>query len=383
MTQPHYFRGYFVRQVLNDIKDSLFQDIKDRIASNSTLNWEDFKINEATYSLVYKPTGNKIISKGISKDGSRTAKMKSLAGATHVLIEEADEIGETDFDQLDLSLRTTKTDHVEIVRIFNPPPRQHWIWRDYNLVESEVEGWFHAQPKSTSDLVAVFSTYHDNIENLQESTIAKFKGFEETNIEYYYNQVLGLISDGAKGRIYSDWRPIPDVDYNALDLQEVYVMDFGYSADPTALVSIKWEKTTRYMKELLYEPHLDNLALARRMTDLGIKEDSLIVADPGNGGDLRVAELRRGIYDPETGKTLRFANIRLAIKGAGSINVGIGMVKSTVTYMTEGSENGWEEFYEYKWRLDADKNPTDTPMDAFNHIMDCRRYFELAKGKIF
>jgi hypothetical protein len=49
--------------------------------------------------------------------------MKSLAGATHVLIEEADEVGEAEFDQLDLSLRTTKTEgdwHItELINAFS------------------------------------------------------------------------------------------------------------------------------------------------------------------------------------------------------------------------------------------------------------------------
>ena len=52
-------------------------------------------------------------------------------------------------------------------------------------------------------------------------------------------------------------------------------------------------------------------------------------------------------------------------------------------YMTESSVNGWKEYQEYKWRLDADKMPTDTPEDRNNHIMDCIRYFELAKGRVF
>lgn len=185
ITQPKYFRGYFVRQVLHDIKDSLFQDIKDRIDENPTLDIEDFKINEQNYSLIYKPTGNKIVSKGVSGDGKRTAKMKSLAGATHVLIEEADEISESDFDQLDLSLRTRKTEYVRIIRIYNQPPKSHWIYRDYILTESEIKEWFKAEPKTTSNLLSIFSTYHDNIKNLQESTILKFESFKNTNIDYY------------------------------------------------------------------------------------------------------------------------------------------------------------------------------------------------------
>ena len=46
ITQPEYFRGYFVRQSFTDIRDSLFRDFKDRIAENQTLNPSDFHILE-------------------------------------------------------------------------------------------------------------------------------------------------------------------------------------------------------------------------------------------------------------------------------------------------------------------------------------------------
>lgn len=388
LTRPEYFRGYFVRQTFNDIKDSLFQDIKDRIEENGTLSVDDFKINDANYSLVYKPTGNKIISKGVSGEKKRTAKMKSLAGATHVLIEEADEVGESEFDQLDLSLRTVKTERIEIIRIFNPPSKNHWIWRDYNLTETKVaiggeeKIYYRAEPKTASDLLSVFSTYHENVRNLQESTINKFEAFKRTDPEYYCTQVLGLISEGAKGRIYSGWQIMADGAYDELDLPKVYAIDFGYSGDPSAILEVKYGKDCRYFKELLYEPGLGSIAFAKKLIDVGITNSDMIIADPGNGGDLRIADLRRGWPDVEGYPNLRF-NIRAAIKGPGSIKAGINKVKDCVNYMTEGSKNGWHEYREYKWSLDADKNPTDMPEDRNNHLMDCRRYFELCKGRYF
>ena len=97
LTKPAYFRGYFIRKMFNDIKTSLFQDIKDRIDENPDLRREDFYINDNNYSLRYIPTGNMIISKGVTGNKGRTAKMKSLAGATHVLIEEADELDAASF----------------------------------------------------------------------------------------------------------------------------------------------------------------------------------------------------------------------------------------------------------------------------------------------
>lgn len=388
ITKKEYFRGYFVRQVFSDIRDSLFRDFKDRLNENESLNANNFHIQENEMRITYIPTGNTILSKGVSKDGSRTAKMKSLAGATHVLIEEADELGEDDFDQLDLSLRTVKSKKVEIIRIFNPPSKNHWIWRDYNLIEikkkinGREETFYKANPKSASDVLSIFSTYHDNIENIQKSTINKLESFKLEKPEYYYNQVLGLIPEGAKGRVYSNWKLILDKEYNKLDLPKIYAIDFGYSEDPTALLEVKYEKNYRYFKELIYEAGLDNISLAKRLIDLGVTTNDIIVADPGAGGDLRIAELRRGWRAVDGYGDIRF-NIRATIKGHGSIKFGINKVKECVNYMTESSKNGWNEYQEYKWALDADKNPTDTPVDKFNHLMDSRRYFELCKGRFY
>lgn len=376
ITQPNYFRGYFIRQVLADVRDSLFRDFKDRIEDNPSLNINNFHIQDNSMRITYIPTGNTILAKGVLKDGSRTAKMKSLAGATHVLIEECDELGESDFDQLDLSLRTIKAERVQIVRIFNPPSKRHWIWRDYNLVESDVKNFYSAVPKTTSDVLSIWSTYKNNLSNIQHSTISKFESFKESNPNYYYNQVCGLISEGAKGRIFSGWKPISDEEYNNLDLPKVYALDFGYSEDPNALVEIKHCNQHRYLKELLYETGLDNLALAERLYALGLRKTDLIIADTGGGGDLRIAEIRRGWKEYPH---LKF-NIIAAVKGPGSIKFGINKIKSSVTYMTESSKNGWNEYQEYKWLLDADKLPTDIPEDKNNHLMDAYRYAELAKG---
>jgi len=94
---------------------------------NQELTDEDFAINEQMMSVVCLATGNEILTKGFRKSsGARTAKMKSLAGCTHCIIEEAEEVSEEDFMQLDDTLRTIKAD-LQIIMIFNPPPRDHWI----------------------------------------------------------------------------------------------------------------------------------------------------------------------------------------------------------------------------------------------------------------
>ena len=379
ITCPEYFRGYFVRQVLSDIRDSLFRDFKDRIEENETLRLDDFHIQDNAMRIAYLPTGNTIMSKGVSKDGSRTAKMKSLAGATHVLIEEADEIKEQDFDQLDLSLRTVKAEKVQIIRIFNPPAKNHWIWRDYNLVDSGVDGYYMPVVKSDANILSIWSDYHSNENNLQPSTVQKFESFKTTNPEYYYNQVRGLVPEGMKGRVYSGWIPMADDEFERIDSFPVHCLDFGYSEDPTALVKVKMVNDRIYAKELLYKTGIGDYELCGIMKSLGITPEDIIIADYGGGGDLRISNVRR-MYQVNPDYVF---NIFPAIKGEGSIKAGISRIKECKVFATENSSNLWNEYQEYKWALDANGIPTDRPIDKYNHIMDAIRYGVLSKGSIW
>lgn len=376
---PSYFRGYFVRQTFGDIRDSLFRDFKDRMeemADAGELDINDFHIQENEMRILYKPTGNIINSKGVNKDGQRTAKMKSLAGATHVLIEEADEIAEQDFNQLDDSLRTTKTEAVQIIRIFNPPPKKHWIWRDYILTDSDVEGYMVARCKN-DEIFSVFSTYLDNLSNISESTQRKYESYKLSDPEYYYCTIKGLVSEGKRGRIYTGWNIITDAEFDAIDAMSIYGLDFGYSVDPTALIEVKMIGQNIYARELIYQPGLDNFRLMELMAGLGITSNDCIIADTGGGGDLRIAELRLGCqYAPEGFYVLG------AIKPAGSVNAGISAVKQHNVFMTNGSANLINEYNSYAWALDKYKEPTDTPKDKDNHLLDALRYVVLSKNNL-
>jgi phage terminase large subunit len=377
VTQP-YFRGCFLRQAFNDIRDSLFKDFKDRVEEQG-LSLTLFHINESEMRITYNPTGNTIISKGFVTSSARTAKLKSLAGITHVLIEEANEVSEEQFDQLLLSLRTKKTDRIQAIRIFNPPPKRHWIWRDYNLTESEEKGFYKYSPKSSSDVEMIFSTYQDNMRNLNAGYISHLEKMK-SRPEQYNAIVRGLISEGNIGRIYTHFKPCSVAEFNAIESRTVYAIDFGYSEDPTAFIAIKWKDNRLFVHELIYQSGMDDLAIAKRFIDLGLTYKDLIIADYGNGGDVRIHNLRSGgsgawANIPGYPDLRKGFSVYYAEKGAGSIAGGINLVKAYEVYMTEISKNGWDEVQEYCWAIGRDKEILDVPVDKHNHIMDGIRYF--------
>lgn len=405
ITGKDYFRGCFLRNTFNDIRSSLFQDFKDRIEENPTIEREDFDINENEMKIIYRPTGNMIISKGVTKTTGRTAKLKSIAGVTHVLIEEADEIGEYDFDQLDLSLRTIKVKDVQIIRIFNPPGSAHWIWKSYILTDCPDEmyrgkkpndnaSYFFATPKSDSGIVAIHSTYHDNLRFLSNTYKAKMEGYRESNPEFYYTMILGLISEGERGRIFKNWKSITNDFFNNVDAKSIFGLDFGL-ASPAGLPEIKFVKNTIYIRQLNYKP-LTNKEIALLMCKLGIKQ-SVVIADSAEPDS--ISKIRRGWKLEELEDVIGSItedngnvkaiyrelvsgfNIYPADKPKGSVTAGISLLKDMIVYVTEDSAELWNEYKNYKWALDKNKNPTNEPIDEYNHLIDPIRYVCRARAK--
>lgn len=393
ITQPRYFRGYFVRQVFGDIRDSLFRDFKDRIENNDDVQMEEFAINENEMKIIHKPTGNMIISKGIKAEGGRTAKMKSLAGATHIFMEEADEAGEDDFDQMDDSLRTTRA-QIQIIRVFNPPHKDHWWWkRHYTLVPAPrpadiaEKDWtyFTAVPRTDTNLLSIFSTYYDNVININESTRQKWEGYRITKPEYYWTVIRGLISEGMRGRIFSNVTSITNDYFNSLDYRSIFALDFGKH---TAITEIKTFRNQLYMRQLNYD-ELTDKHIAIKFMSLQIPPSSIVIADSAK--PLSINKLRQGWkvteLSPEEAEKypngIPGLNIYGVKKLPGSVYTGIQDLQDCEMFLTEDSVDWWNEYREYKWALDKDKNPTDEPVDDHNHCWDCARYTRWGKGRLY
>lgn len=359
--QPGYFRGLFMRDVLSDVRTSLFQEFKDRISENETIDEDLFEINESSMTITYKPNGNQIFSKGFKKSsGKATAKMKSLAGFTHIAIDECEEVLKEDFTNLDASLRTTKG-QIQIFRVFNPPPKNHWLIKDcYNLEKSDVEGYYIATPKNTykDTLLSIFGTYKNNIENINQTTISLYEGYKIENEEYYYTMICGLIPEGVRGRIFKNWlfvKAMPNL------YPKFYGGDFGYSNDPTCVCEVERHNKNIWADELIYEINLTNPDIIRKLDDKGINLSSPFYFDSAEPKSIE--ELRRlGL------------NVYPAEKGQDSIINGISFLKTFTIHLVETAQNANFEYENYTYSLDRFKNPTNKPIDKYNHFMDGLRY---------
>jgi phage terminase large subunit len=405
-TRPDYCRIAFVRKILNDVRSSLWKDFQDRIAE-SGLNQDDYRLVGATdgsavMGATYFPTGNTISCFGVKAEGGRTAKLKSLAGYNLVIIEEANELTQEEYMQLIDSLRTVKgIDPPMVVRVFNPPGKAHWIWRDhYNLVEADNatylawklanpdgEAYWKAIPKQSKDFLSINSTWRENVDNLAPTTLERWKSYLDSNPEYYFTTIEGLVSEGERGRIYKGWKPITMAEYIDIDAREIVGQDFGTS-DPAACGGVKIVKNKMYVREYNYRPMTDK-QIGIQYCTLGFTSANMIIGDKAAASS--ISKLRRGWQASELSEKeiemypqlLKGFNIWASIGGPGSIDAGIKAMKDLEVYVTEDSVNIWKEYREYKWALDKDKNPTNTPEDRNNHHMDWMRNIVLARGRMF
>jgi phage terminase large subunit len=355
-----FFRCAIMRFILGDIRNSIYQEVVDRIEEQGKEKEFEFKNLEITN----KETGNFIKGIGFRKSSSdQKSKLKSLASFNYVIIEESDEVAEEDFMQLDDSLRTLKGD-IRIIFLLNLPPKGHWILkRWFNLIPSEIKGYYNAVLKDSEkyNTLHVHTTYLGNAHNLNQSTKDNYERYKITRPDYYYNVIRGLVSEGVRGRIFSNWKVITDKEFEELPYEEFYGMDFGFTNDPTALVAIKMHNDRVYARELLYETGLINKRIAGKFSDLKMN---------------RVAPNYADSAEPKSISELRLLdwNVMPASKGADSVKAGIDFLLGKEVYYTESSKNISTEVQNYCWALDRNKEPTNKAKEGNDHIMDAIRY---------
>jgi len=367
LTSDEYFRCAIMRHVKRDIRNSIFKALQDRVEEQ---NAEDaIHVKENTMEMHHGD--NSIVAHGFRKSsGSHTAKLKSLDNYNVAIIEEAEEISEDDFDQLDDTMRTTKGD-IKIILLLNPPSKSHWIiQRWFNLIETKHEGFYRPKLKESrqEDTTFIHSTYRDNIANIEESSRRKYERYKQQRPKHYLNMIKGLVSEGARGRIFTDWTPMTKEAFEELPYPVFYGLDFGFSNDPTALLAIKTHNNKVYFHELLYKTGLVNrdpsggrANISEHLSRLGVQKDEPIYADSAEPKSIE--ELAMDGW-----------NIQPAEKGRDSVRAGIDMLLSKQVHFTEESENLRKEYENYKWKLDRDKEPTNDPIDEHNHLMDAGRY---------
>ena len=235
----------------------------------------------------------------------------------------------------------------------NPTSKFHWTYKMFiQGVEPDTEedlnmdlyGSLQMNPKDNADNLA--EGYIENIlEHLPEDQRRRF--------------LRGEFGD-AKGLIFPVYEIVEEVPEEVLRRgKQSAGMDFGFTADPTALVSLYLYGQDLYIDERIYADSLTNQDLSVLILDEGLDCD--IFADSAEPKSIE--ELRR----------LK-CRVRGAAKGPDSIRQGIDWLKSKHLKVTRKSKMIQAELQNYAWKEDRSGRPLNQPIDDFNHAIDAIRY---------
>jgi phage terminase large subunit len=344
----------FTRYTLTSAHVSIIPEFIDKIETADLS--QDFYITKD--EIVNLKTGSKILFKGIkTSSGTQTANLKSLAGITTWVLDEAEELVDEDvFDKIDFSIRD-KSKQNRVILVLNPTTKEHFIYKKF----FESKGIEPDSNLINGNTTYIHTDYKDNIEYLSESFIAQIENIRENNKEKYRHVILGGWLDKAEGVVFTNWKlgKFEEV------APSIYGQDFGFSIDPTTLIQTSIDKSNKriYVKELVYKSKLTTseiFELNQRYCD-----NQLIIADSAE--PRLIHELR-----------IRGNNIKETIKGAGSVTAGLSLMQDYELIIDPDSTNVVKELNNYTW---SDKK-SDTPVDAFNHAIDALRYavyFQLHK----
>lgn len=330
LTHP-YTRLSIVRATLPAIKGSVYVDFKEILLRLGV--WNDKAMNKS--EMVYT------FSNGSWVEFFSTDNEQKLRGRKRdiLFVNEANELSFIEWQQL--KMRTTKYTILD----YNPSfSDEHWICS------------VNADPRSYHFI----STYKDN-PFLEQSIIEEIESLQYKNQSLW--QVYGLgMQAVVEGLIFRNVEYVDDIPPQVR--KRWRGMDFGFTNDPTAIVTVGVDGDNLYIDEVAYATQMLSSDIIRT---LKAQDESLEVIAESADPRLIQEIYRAGI------------NIHPVKKFQGSVDAGIQKMLQYKLHITKRSANIIKEQKNYTYRQDKEGKWLNEPIDAYNHAMDAVRYVVMQK----
>jgi phage terminase large subunit len=341
-----------IRKFFKDHKDSTYAQLAWACNYLGVAMLWDFKLSPL--EIIYRVTGQKILFRGLDDPQSITSITVENGFICWCWFEEFFQItNEADFDMIDGSIRGAMPEPLfkQITGTLNPWNERHWIKKRF----------FDNQDDDTFTLT---TTYLQN-EFLDENDIKMFENMKERNPRRYNVEGLGRWGV-AEGLIFDNWEE-REFDYLELlkdnpALELCNGLDFGYNADPTALVSslIDLDKKKLWIFDEHYQKGMLNNQIAAMIQYKGLDKSEIVAdcAEPKSIDEIKGLGVRR---------------IRPAKKGQDSVNNGIQFLQQFEIIVHPKCVNTILELNNYAWDT-KNGRMLNKPIDDFNHCIDAIRY---------
>lgn len=332
-----------IRKVGTTLKDSVFQLIVDMLKKWGIYQY--CKVNLSTYTITL--SNNSIF---LFKGMDDSEKIKSITDITDIWCEEATELVEDDYTQLDLRLRAAAGD-LQLICSFNPISKVNWVYKK----------WFRPEVIINDNTMILKTTYRDNrflppeyIEALEEKITS--------NPTYYKIYALGDFVSLDK-LVFQNYK-VEEFDNAEIKGQLLVGLDFGFVNDITALTASILDEDNKkiYIFKEWGATNKTNDEIAKIIVSLGFGK-STIIADSAE--QKSIEEIKR----------LGVSRIIPCSKGKDSILHGIQKLQQYEIIVHPSCEGVITELENYSWKKDARSGEyINQPIDSFNHYLDSLRY---------
>ena len=318
-----------VRRTIPSLKRTVMKDWKDVL--NAVGMWDEERMNSS--DRIYLLPNGSTVSFVNTDDEQKLRGYKSSI----LYIDEANEIDEEAFFQL--SIRTSG----EIILSYNPTiSPYHWLRKMESC--DRFTTTYKDNPYLPKDMVKA-------IEELQWKSPKKWliygKGEYAPNDKAIYQFE---VVDNIEGELV------------ALGL------DWGFSQDPCAVLTVFKNGNHIYLDELLYERGLVMNDIIKKLKEAGVGREEIWCdsSEPRS-----VEELYRSGF-----------NAKAVKKGPDSIKFGISVMQNYQIKITKRSQNLINEIYSYQYATDKYGYVTDKPEDGLDHLLDAARYVAMSRLSI-
>jgi phage terminase large subunit len=258
-------------------------------------------------------------------------------------INEGNELFFEDYQQLAMRTRN------EILIDFNPSDPIHFL---YDLSERD-------------DAELFISTYKDN-KFLPKELVDEIERIRERDPDYWRVYGEGQRAIFSNRQIFTNWQYIPHIEFPEFN-ETALGIDFGYTNDPAVVLEVGKVGDKIYVHEWLYKTGMTNRDLAEFLKANNLNNTIMYCdsAEPKSIEELRQMDC---IAKP-------------SIKGQGSINAGISLIKEFDVYISNESKNIKKEQLTYFWEEMKDGTIINKPIPKNDHCMDALRYVVYSRYK--
>jgi len=252
------------------------------------------------------------------------------------ILNEANELWLEDFRQINMRSEC-------VIMDYNPSDPMHWIY-DEILPREDCDMWI--------------STYKDN-KFLSDDLVRELERLKDRDPDYWRVYGLGEKAYFSDRQIFNNWNFIDEMDFPEFD-DPIIGIDFGFSVSKTAIVLLQKFNDKIYIKELCYKLGMTNQDIAdfmyaNKLNDILAYYDS---AEVKSGEELK----RCGLI------------VKPSIKGQGSVNAGISLLKEHDIFVSKSSKNIMMEYNSYMWDQTKDGTIINKAVPKNDHLCDAIRY---------